>query len=62
MTLRHLGGVGVGLILFERNDHSVGEGGLIRTSVSGVTSEAVTSSGGGMMDDGAGSGCGKEGS
>lgn len=58
----HLGGVGVGLISFEKSDRSVGEGGIVRTSVSGVTGEAVTtSSGGGMMEAGACSGCGMEG-
>lgn len=44
LTQRHLGGVGVGLISFERSDRSVGEGGIVRTSMSGVTSEAVTTS------------------
>lgn len=37
----------------------MGVGGIVRASVSGVTSEAVTtSSGGGMLEAGACSGCG----
>lgn len=50
-TQRNLGGVGVRLILFERSDRHVGERGIVRTSVNGVTSEAVTTShGGGMVE------------